>query len=477
MDVAITKLSEKQRCQAQQLHSKMGEWVSKINWDCLSQTAKDAARDVLVDYIGVAVAASREEVAHAALRVAAASSSGGRCSVIGSPNPLSAPLAAMVNATLGHAFDFDDVYLPGAAHYSTICIPAALALAEQYGASGKAVMAAIVAGNEAAGRIALATRSLTGGIGIRARGFFPTSAGGTIAGAAASASILNQDAAITAQALGLSMNFSSGLASIGHGDNNSKCLLAGHAAQSGVQAALYAQAGFTCQGNVMESPRGFLNAFAGGRFDADVLERKDHDPWIVESISYKRYPVEYVIHPLVELAIAARSYLGQDLLQIAEIEVSCYSGYALFEPASLKVAPPDGYAAVFSAPYCIARALSKEDTGHLTLSDFTEAYVSDSKTKAIASKVRFVPDPAYDRDFPARVGARMKITSIDGAELFVDSLEQPSGTPQRPLAHQQLVEKFNHNTRAWTRARRESVLAMLYHVDESADSKWIRSLR
>jgi len=272
------------------------------------------------------------------------------------------------------------------------------------------------------------------------------------------------------------MNFAGGLASIGHGDNNSKCLLAGWAAQAGVQAALCAWAGFTCQREVMESSRGYFNALAAGKFRDAPLARPPGSPWIVEELSYKRYPVEYVIHPLVELAIRAREALGSRAGEIASIEVSCYSGYALFGPPALKNAPPDGYAAVFSAPYCIARAFTRPGSGHLTLSDFTDAYVCDAATTALASRVRFVPDAAYDRDFPLRVGARFKACSADGTVLFEDGVAHPYGTPERPMTREQLVEKFHHNCRAWPTARRAQVLEMLYRIDEAVDAGWISAL-
>jgi len=460
-----------------ELHETLAGLVSGLDWDDLPEPARAAAKDALVDFVGVAVAASREEVARACLEAAGSPSSEGECSVIGRPEKMAAPFAAMTNATLGHAFDYDDVYLPGAAHYSTVAIPAAMALAERAGADGKRFLAALVAGNEVGGRIALATRGEQGGIGIRLQGFFPTSGGGAVAGAAAASRALGDGTGRTAHALGLGMNFAGGLASIGHGDNNSKCLLAGWAAQAGVQAALFAHAGFTCQREVMESRRGYFNALAAGKFRGEPLTRPAGSPWIVEELSYKRYPVEYVIHPLVELAIQAREALGGRVAEIAGIEVSCYSGYALFDPPSLKHAPPDGYAAVFSAPYCIARALTRPESGHLTLSDFTDAYVCDAATATLASRVRFVPDAAYDRDFPHRVGARLKAVAADGAVLFEDGVPHPYGTPERPMSREQLIEKFHHNCRAWPAARRASVLEMLYRTDEAPDAGWISALR
>ena len=52
---------------------------------------------------------------------------------------LAAPWAALVNGTAAHALDFDDNFDPAKAHATAVLAPAILALAEQEGASGRAL--------------------------------------------------------------------------------------------------------------------------------------------------------------------------------------------------------------------------------------------------------------------------------------------------------------------------------------------------
>ena len=76
--------------------------------------------------------------------------------VIGSRTRLPAANAAFANAMLCHGLDYDDTHSDSVSHVSTVITPAALAAAEQLGASGREALAAIVAGNEVVCRVGMA---------------------------------------------------------------------------------------------------------------------------------------------------------------------------------------------------------------------------------------------------------------------------------------------------------------------------------
>src|SRR5690606_4996409 len=85
-----------------------------------------AARRILVDWLGVALAGTTEPVAKI-LRAEFASAEGA-ASVLGGGRA-SAADAALVNGTTGHALDYDDVQ-QFIGHPATVVVPAALAVAE-----------------------------------------------------------------------------------------------------------------------------------------------------------------------------------------------------------------------------------------------------------------------------------------------------------------------------------------------------------
>ena len=77
----------------------------------------------------------------------------GACTVIGSDLQIEAPTAALLNGAAGHALDYDDTGSSIGCHSTAPVLPAVLAVAEEIGASGKALIAAFVVGVEIEGRI------------------------------------------------------------------------------------------------------------------------------------------------------------------------------------------------------------------------------------------------------------------------------------------------------------------------------------
>src|SRR5262249_41136225 len=62
-------------------------------------------------------------------------------------------VAALINGAAGHALDYDDTNLVGGLHATTAVLPAALALAQETGASGADLLCAYIAGVEACARL------------------------------------------------------------------------------------------------------------------------------------------------------------------------------------------------------------------------------------------------------------------------------------------------------------------------------------
>src|SRR6185369_5455238 len=106
--------------------------------------------------------------------------------------------AALVNGTFAHHVEMDDGNGRASLHGGVTVVPAALAMAEHVGASGKATLEAMVAGYEAA--IALG-RPLLPGIGLHR--LHPPSIVGCFGAAAAAGRLLELDEVTLAGALSL----------------------------------------------------------------------------------------------------------------------------------------------------------------------------------------------------------------------------------------------------------------------------------
>jgi len=460
------------------LHETLARAVADIELASLSPGAREGLHATIVDTVGCMFAAAAEPFADAAVRAASQACGAGNCVVVGRDERLSPAAAAMVNATLGHGYDFDDVHMPSVAHFSTIVIPAALAACELANASGQAFLDAVVAGDEVGGRIGWAACSPAwGGTAVRNSGFFPTSVLGTLAAAAAAAKALSMSAHATGQAIAIAASYASGLACISRGDNSTKRTQAGWAAQAGLSAALLAREGYTGPQAVLETPQGFFEAFTRGHYDAGAIRRPEDGPWICEEMSFKYYPLEYFIHPLVEMAARAKSDPDFSAHSIVRIEATVASRFTtLFEPADRKCSPRDRFEALISAPYCIARALTKRGPGHLFLDDFRGGYAMDETVRSLATRVVFVPDGEVDAVFPLHVAARLKLHFSSG-RIWQDAVPDVYGSLQRPLQDGHLVEKFRRNCSALGKERSERLRQTLSRLERQTDASWIRRLR
>jgi 2-methylcitrate dehydratase PrpD len=116
--------------------------------------------------------------------------------------------------------------------------------------------------------------------------------------------------------------------------------------------------------------------------------------------------------------------------------------------AGAKQRPPNGYAAKFATPYCIAAAFI---AGGLGLDAFTDAAVADPAVRALAAKVRYRIDPAnpYPRAYTGHISATLR----DGARSRSASRKCAAG--RRPLTRAEVEEKFarQRQKRRWPQPR------------------------
>src|SRR4051812_37568889 len=192
-------------------------------------------------------------------------------SVIGSDVRLPARFAAFANGVAIHADDFDDTQLAVApdrvygllTHPSVGAFPAALAVAEAGGKSGRALMLAYHLGVEIETKIseAINPRSYE-------TGFHSTSMCDVFGAATAAAKLMGLDAKALRNAYGLAAAQAGGLRE--NFGTMTKPFQAGHGAEAGVIAAELAGLGWTAAENVLEAPRGFFAAFGGG-YDAKAI--------------------------------------------------------------------------------------------------------------------------------------------------------------------------------------------------------------
>src|SRR5215467_5160155 len=267
----------------------LGHFVAGVSFERLPQGAAAVARLGFTDCIATMIAGAGDpapQLLRKTLRT-----TGGDATLYFTGEHAPAPEAAWINGTAGHALDYDDVAsLRG--HPSTVLVPAILAEGEALGASGRAMLAAYVAGYETWAELAWRDPGHH-----HRKGWHPTGIFGPIGAAAACASLRRLDAEGAARAVALAASQSSGvMANFG---TMTKPFHAGRSAHSGLMSARLAEVGFTASQDAIEHPQGFLSAVSpAGEVDREAPAQALGSEWkIVEyRLGIKKYPACYCTH-------------------------------------------------------------------------------------------------------------------------------------------------------------------------------------
>lgn len=421
--------------------------------------------DVLIDVAGLCIGARNEAYVKSAL---AALDDDGPCTAFGHARTLTATGAALVNGMAAHGEDFDDTFEGGPVHAGAVIVPAVLAACERFGIDGRGALAGIAVGIETLCRLSLVAPKA-----IHRAGFHPTAVLGAMAAAAGVGAALRLDARALVNALGSAGSMAGGIIEYLAEGAWTKRLHAGWAAQSGLQAALLGRAGFIGPRTVFEGTHGLFHGFAHTtEGDYDALVDGFGERWVAETLAFKPYPCGTMAQPYVDCArqLAEHGIVGE---QIAEIvcEVAEGTVHRLWEPLAHKQRPPNGYAAKFSTPYCIAAGFMHGGVG---LDAFTDAAVSDPRVLALAAKVRYQIDPR--NPYPREYTGHVRVTLRNG-HVIEERRSHLRGGAHEPLTRHDIEEKFVRNARhgGWTVARIDAALALLKHLFE--DQIDLRPLR
>jgi len=176
-----------------------------------------------------------------------------------------APQAAMLNASMAHALDFDDTLDHGGSiHPGASVLAASLATAELLGGvSGERLLLAVSLGLDVSCRVALAS--------TLDRGWHRTAAMGVFGAAAASGKLLGLTVEPMVNALGIAFSQAAGNRQCIVDGALTKRLQAGQAASSGVFAASLAAEGFTGAQNIFLGRFGFFELYQSNGHDAAKL--------------------------------------------------------------------------------------------------------------------------------------------------------------------------------------------------------------
>lgn len=414
----------------------IGRFVSGLRLAHVPQAVSDKAKLVFLDTVGVALASSTMDFGAMVTRVAQRLGGPQNSRLIGSSGRVAAANAVMANGTLAHGLDYDDTLEEAIVHTGCCAAMTALAVGEEVGASGAAVLEATIAGTEVMCKVGLVAPGK-----FHARGFHPTALCSTFGAAAAAGKLYKLDVSQWRDAFGLCGSQSSGIIEYLADGTWSKRLHPGWAAHGGVIATLLAQEGFRGPATVFEGPHGFYRSFGGpNKYPFEKLCELG-ETWEIPRLAFKSYPCGSISHPYMDCALKLRQNHAPVPERIVEVVCRTAEGpvHRLWEPLADKQRPISSYGAKFSLPYSIAVMLVR---GRAGLEEFSDEAIRDERVLDLAKKVRYELDPTSD--YPRHFSGHVNITLQDGTVLE-ESQPNPRGGLEDPLPPEEIIEKFRAN--------------------------------
>jgi 2-methylcitrate dehydratase PrpD len=391
----------------------------------LPAPARAAARNVVLDTLGAITAGSRLPENGRLAALAAARSGAKTATLIGHGAHAEPMLAALANGTAGVALEMDEGNRWGGGHPAIHAVPAALAVAEERGASGAAFLEAVVAGYEVISRLGGAT---TVRDNVHSHGTW-----GTAGAAVAVARLHGHGPADIKRVINLAVSMSPA-------NTWTPCfegatirnLYPGRAGLQGILAVHLLACGFT---PIADAPSDVYGSILADAFDPEaVVAGLGREPLRIERNYFKFHACCLYNHPALDALDALRRAEGfapDDVAAVAVTSIPIITRLA--EPE-----PPAMLAAKFSVPHAVAAALV---LGRTDVAAFTEPALRDERVRALARRVTVAGDEAMSMRSGAPQAA-VRVTLRDGRTLS-RTTAVVHGDAANPRSREELVGKFS----------------------------------
>ena len=418
----------------QQTTKNLAQFAHRLKYEELPQRVIEKAKETILDQLSGEIACATLPWNKIVYDYAKESSCAGRSTVVHYGLKTNAELAALTNATFGHGFEIDDWHLEALAHAGCISVPAALAIGEQLGSTGKDVLCAVAAGSEVVIRIGLSM----GKSMLSERGIHETCVEGTFGAAVTAGKLFNLDEGKLLSALGIAGSHSSGTVEYTQTGGDVKRLHAGLGAMGGIRSAILARLGYTGPPTILEGKKGILQAFSN-KYDTSRIDDGLGEEYQMLNISVKPYCCCGLIHSQID---AVTQIMKENQLKPQDVDeiIMGADALTLTHCGAIGPEPEDITAAQFSTHFGLGLAVAKGANDFKAYADAMKSNFRDPDVLEISRRVKVEMDEECERNFPQRNLCKATIKTKDG-KSFSARVEHAKGTPGNPLTREGLKEK------------------------------------
>ena len=412
---------------------KLAEFATQLRYEDIPTEVVQKQKDHLLDGLGNGLYGATTDLGRMILRVVDALPTRGNATIWGVGSKVSCSQAGFANGTFANVTEMEDGHHRTKFKPNTCLTPAGVATAEQIGASGRDLLAGLIAALEVSLRIAEATHVGKEGY---ARGWLATSSIGPIGSAVVAGRLIGLDLEQMVHALALAGNQPSGIWSTGL--TMAKRVAIGRAAENGILAAFMAAEGVTGGDTVFDDEWGSICDVISPVHEQELLTKELGQTWRTLTVGLKTYPTKGSSHSPID---ALLEILGRepDLTadQIERIRVRVSTGVA--SNRALRTFPPrDFWEAQNSLPYILAVTAVDRACG---LEQFAEERVRDERVLALAAKVQVEGSDEADR-MPPQAKTAIVDVYLSGGRVSSSRVDYCRGEPENPLSPGQIEAKF-----------------------------------
>jgi 2-methylcitrate dehydratase PrpD len=405
----------------------LAEFASAAVLGDLSDGARDRARWVIADSIPVVAAGMQQPEMKALVVKHLAQAAPGSAWVIGAGKRAAALDAALLNGTAGTWLELDEGNLSAKGHPGIQVVPAAVALAQEIGASGADLLLAVALGYELSSRISRAAQVK---LSVHPHGTY-----GVIGAAIAAAKLKRFSAAQMIELINsaATMGMATSRQTLLDGATV-RNIFTGHSGYMGLMATRLIECGFTGE---IDSPATVYGKVLSDTFDpAKVIDGLGSE-WLITKSYFKLHPTGRYVHSTIDALddLLARVPGGRiDVAQIERIEVRAYMLAAMLAGKNIV----SSFGARFSVPFALASILVHGRSG---LKSFDDAAVANPQVQALAQRVDLQEDKSFTARYPAEQPATVRIILKNGT-AFEGRCVVTRGESTNPHKPEELMAKF-----------------------------------
>lgn len=438
---------------------RLAEFCRALRWDGLPEEVRRRARICVLDFLANAYGSLELEEARSVADYVRSLRAAPEAAALACGFRTAAPLAALVNGTLAESIEAQDGLRYGGNHPVSAVMPAALAVAEAEGKTGREFLEAMVAGYEVANRIASSIHPLH-----TLSGFLPTGTCGAFGAAAAAARLLDLDEEGMLNALGIAGYLAPiSMAESLMGGFTAKVLQGGQGALAGISAAYLAQGGISGPPYVLEGSElkgGFTQITVRGEPNLERITEGLGEHYTILDMYLKPYSACRHTHGAIQAVLELLGDVDVRAEEVEKVEVFTYAmavvavGKGLGERETF-------VSAQFSIPYVVAAAILDRELGPRQL---TAERRSDPALRELMSRVEVKLDEELQRLYPEKTASRVELLLRDGSRL-VREVDIPRGDPRDPLGEEEVREKLVRFAGNRDRRRLEELAGLALRAD------------